>query len=173
MSFLEEIDKDLTEAEAFVIMVNRTIYKFIHKMLVPKQNGKFKKDLEYTAIFDLKERGNIILDIQQYVADNMAYYIKTYNLDVTFIDTSKVTYWVGMYLFEKLDYPYAVELIIDELTDEIKRDTGILINPHMNEKIIIIAEDGYKFFLEHFGKFGVYHNFKNIHKTIIDNNIAA
>jgi hypothetical protein len=105
-------------------------------------------------------------DILNYVKINLADHILINKLNVNIIDRTKIIYWIGMYVYEKLNHPLGIKFLQALIIDDIYQDCNIEVDPVMCDKANDLANEGQDIFFKYYGRLGLYYSLKHIHRTV-------
>lgn len=170
--------KELGYIPTDVEILKNFLFGSMKKLLLKEQEAFIKKDKCFPFIFKGNEAiDDFISEVEDYVMDNLGEYIGMYDVNVQKFDRTKVVYWLGMYIFEKLDSSYGIEFLQEMIIKEIYEDTKYKLDSLMIGKINSVAQikDSCKRankekFLLYYGRFGLYHALKQTHRTLCSNN---
>lgn len=159
----QELGKLPTDEEIFeAFFADLTISLFM-----AEQEAKIRKITDFPEIVGESTFIEVSKEIKKFVLENMAEYIDVHEITVNKIDFTKIVYWIGMYIFIHHNSNYGIKYILGHLSEEIFEETSVHVDQMMIDKIIRISQKGRKKFLRYYGRFGLYHSFKQIHKTLL------
>jgi hypothetical protein len=159
---IEKLGRVPTDKEIFNIFLRDLVIS----LGLAEQEAKIRKKGDFPEIIGESTFTDVEKKIKEYVLTNMAEYIQLHEININKIDFTKIVYWVGMYILEEHDNNYGIKFILGHIGREIYSDTGVRIDDMMIRKIIRVSSKGSDTFIKYYGRFGLYHSLKQIHKTL-------
>lgn len=162
-SILSELDNVPELDEQFSIFMNSAM----NSLMRLEQKARIRKIKDFPLIFngktDILKTKN---EIRDYVLINLEEYVAIHGLGIIFFDNVKINYWLGMFIYEKLDSFYGIKLLQETIIKDIQLQTNLTMDKMMIKKINDIAKKEKEVFFKYYGRFGLYHSLKHHQRTL-------